>query len=779
MPTYQLSANALTAVRNAIQIEDWPAGYRAIRDDLNAQNAAALAAGKALPIDSDTLAWYTNAAEINSSTSTSFIHYFVRNYVSEYARLTLGQRIEDPVFQSVSDDLARQVLQTVDTTNGTLLGFALVGIIDTRNSISGFSELGIPVDKYAWPAYAELAAGFAPTFKNHSYLQGIPVAKELAILATTTLAFKQAFFSAPISSETGSQLFSDYLNGLYLAVDAPYVLAKFELQQIGSPGNLALKLSRSDGLSGSITVTQDSVQGLYLTQDGIGIGLESVNGLSRTISFSGGGSSVSIGGGSSLNLGATSIFNVNGGNIAATSTSGSWQLSSNLSAFTPSTTAALSDGSLVLSTSAAGASGSFNGSSFVGATGLGNLLSSHNSQQQSSSNTSTGSLLSIDAQNIISGNINALPSDIGTLVATSAVYGTDKTASELVAQRLAYGYISDHWISYYLDKNLTSQLVTQQIANSLTNSLANSFRLPTLSRIPNVSTWEEGVGHVLSNPLVLDLDGHGISLTREDQSAARFDGFASGAKQTIGWVGPTNGILVLDKNQDGIINDASEWFGQYFSANGSAPPANQTGFQALAQLATPGAATFSEATSLINPSTQISYFDEIQVWVNPEGDGVTHPGELHSLTSLGITSVDLTSTIVNRGVGGNEVLASAGFTFSDGTRQAIDDIGLSVDPPSLASLQPNLSDAALAFDQLVSLGLPGQAAGTAQAAASDLANQTADFSTDLNKISSYQIQRNSVSGGYAFGLSWVSDPTPIWLFYPPVPNNFNSTTTRD
>lgn len=72
---YQLGTATIASARTLFNAGSIAGAYRAIRDDLNAQNAAARNAGLPPPVDADTIAWYTNAPEINDPNSTSFIHY--------------------------------------------------------------------------------------------------------------------------------------------------------------------------------------------------------------------------------------------------------------------------------------------------------------------------------------------------------------------------------------------------------------------------------------------------------------------------------------------------------------------------------------------------------------------------------------------------------------------------------------------------------------------------------------------------------------------------------
>ncbi len=112
MATFQLSASALAAVNADFKIGNYPSAYRAIRDDLVAQNAAAVSAGLPPPIDADTITWYTNAPEINDINSTSFIHYFARDYVSDYAKITTGSTTDATTFENVSNTLGHRLIMT-------------------------------------------------------------------------------------------------------------------------------------------------------------------------------------------------------------------------------------------------------------------------------------------------------------------------------------------------------------------------------------------------------------------------------------------------------------------------------------------------------------------------------------------------------------------------------------------------------------------------------------------------------------------------------------------
>ncbi|MEW6741049.1 MAG: glucosaminidase domain-containing protein, partial [Nitrospirota bacterium] len=80
------------------------------------------------------------------------------------------------------------------------------------------------------------------------------------------------------------------------------------------------------------------------------------------------------------------------------------------------------------------------------------------------------------------------------------------------------------------------------------------------------------------DPLILDLDGDGIETTNV-KDGAYFDYDGNGFSEQTGWAGADDGLLVMDRNGDGIINDGKELFGdQTILSNGQRA---SNGFQAL------------------------------------------------------------------------------------------------------------------------------------------------------------------------------------------------------
>jgi Ca2+-binding RTX toxin-like protein len=157
-----------------------------------------------------------------------------------------------------------------------------------------------------------------------------------------------------------------------------------------------------------------------------------------------------------------------------------------------------------------------------------------------------------------------------------------------------------------------------------------------------------------TDPLVLDLDGDGLELTRPDN--VYFDVDHDGFTERTAWVGGDDGFLVRDLNGNGKIDDIGEMFGD----------ATTTGFSTLAGLDSnhDGKITAADAD-----------FATLKVWRDLNGDGVTDAGELKTLTETGITEISLATTTPAHGtVRGNTVTAQATFTRADGTTSTIADV---------------------------------------------------------------------------------------------------------
>jgi Ca2+-binding RTX toxin-like protein len=185
-----------------------------------------------------------------------------------------------------------------------------------------------------------------------------------------------------------------------------------------------------------------------------------------------------------------------------------------------------------------------------------------------------------------------------------------------------------------------------------------------------------------TDPLILDLNGDGVRLTDYLTAPVFFDvDNDGGSLEETGWVDASDGIVAIDLNNNGKIDNISETFSEFFGgAAGSAGSAGekrfQNGFAALKSLDSNGDNVFDDKDDA---------WSSVQVWVDTNHDGKSwgdgnsndavdagEVSELKSLSALGITQINLTHTEQSGEVrGGNEVLASGTFVQDGTTKEAI------------------------------------------------------------------------------------------------------------
>ncbi len=181
-------------------------------------------------------------------------------------------------------------------------------------------------------------------------------------------------------------------------------------------------------------------------------------------------------------------------------------------------------------------------------------------------------------------------------------------------------------------------------------------------------------------PIVLDLDGDGLELKSRKKSAATFDMDGDGIGDDTGWVGSGDGLLVIDRNGDGLITGASEL--SFLTEKADA----KSDLEAL---------TVLDANRDGKIDAKDARFAELKVWVDANGNGVTDAGELKTLTDLGITEISVAGRSTDQKVkpGQNIVLATATFTRSNGTTGTLGDVAFAFDPSSARKALPNVTPA--------------------------------------------------------------------------------------
>lgn len=170
--------------------------------------------------------------------------------------------------------------------------------------------------------------------------------------------------------------------------------------------------------------------------------------------------------------------------------------------------------------------------------------------------------------------------------------------------------------------------------------------------VPGV-TVPFGEGENASSPLVLDVDGSGtIELAALNGSGSvMWDIDQDGFLEASAWVTGGDGLLCIDLNSDGVINDHGELFG------------GTNGYVTLAAYDSNSSGAITSADS---------QFGSLRVWIDDNADGYSQATELHTLLSLGITSISTAYSTVSYEIAGNEIKYESTFVMNGNTYTSVD-----------------------------------------------------------------------------------------------------------
>ena len=222
-------------------------------------------------------------------------------------------------------------------------------------------------------------------------------------------------------------------------------------------------------------------------------------------------------------------------------------------------------------------------------------------------------------------------------------------------------------------------LITSAIGEEVSEAIYNCFK----GAVEFTEDLIDGVGDVVDaiidwwdslwgnskkvkvDPLIIDLGGDGFVISSK-AAGANFDLDGNGFAEKINWTS-SEGILSLDLNENGTIDNGGELFGdKTLLANGKYAA---NGFEALAQYDT-------NNDGVIDTNDEI--FSRLLVWIDKNADGISTSDELKHLDELGISAIYLNYEDANLETNKEtKVSHTAKVEFKDGTSTDIGELWVS------------------------------------------------------------------------------------------------------
>lgn len=221
-------------------------------------------------------------------------------------------------------------------------------------------------------------------------------------------------------------------------------------------------------------------------------------------------------------------------------------------------------------------------------------------------------------------------------------------------------------------RNPDNVAFVQALFEQSKNLLTANWKIAQQVRQQNQQPWngqsalyDQLIAPLHHGALAFDLDGDGLE-TRNDFTRVYFDNDSNGIKTATSWILPDDGLLVMDRNGNGVIDNGSELFGTGTALSDGSLARN--GFEALAP-------QDSNGDGIINRND--ANWSMLNIWRDDNQDGISQSDELSSLAQRNIASINLNDRSSIQLTGNdNSIAAASHYTKSYGNAYTVADVRL-------------------------------------------------------------------------------------------------------